>query len=247
MKWGDEWMKGESGREWVNENQWKSRKMREEDWAGRRGGGGGGRSGLCTDVDGGRGDLSNGRLAEKNTALTFTGQAAAAAAAAATATGRKFMHALTLCYWLSAVRVRIHVHSHASMRRHMCVNERRGMRVCVGARRATACSQVKIEGLLSITHALSFILLSFLQPLSLSLSPSLSLQPHPLRALRWNSIRPCTMLSYPGNIAKTACGSEQLLYTISQEVLQIKHGSGHVRSKLWANSTQANTVTTVTE
>lgn len=74
--------------------------------------GGVGRSGLCTDVDGGRGDLSNGRLAEKNSALTFTGQAAAAAR-------REFMHALTLYYWLSAVRVRIHVHSHASMRRHM--------------------------------------------------------------------------------------------------------------------------------
>lgn len=27
----------------------------------------------------------------------------------------------------------------------------------------------------------------------------------------------------------TACGSEQLLYTISQEELQIKHGSGHER------------------
>lgn len=105
-----------------NENM-KSEKMKEGRKEEERAGG---RSGPCTDVDGGSGDLSNGGLAEKRcsdlhgTSCSHRGE---------------FMHALTLYYWLSTVRVHVCARPCVQARGGTCAR----LYVCVCAPCVAAC------------------------------------------------------------------------------------------------------------
>lgn len=140
--------------------------------------------GLCTDADGGSGDLSNGRLAEKQCSDLH---------GTSCYQWREFMHALTLYYWLRTVRVYMRAQPRGHAWPYVCDGDVVGMsirgwgyvRMRVWAHASHSVNKVKDWGFsLHHRHSPSF-----------SLSPSLS-------ALRGNSIRPCAVLSYPGKIAK---------------------------------------------
>lgn len=136
-----------------------------------------GRSALCTDVDGGSRDLSNGRHTERNSALTFTGQAAST---------DKNLCTLSLCI-IAHSRVRVHMCAELCIHvllscpcvvlcvtETVSVNEYKSMLLTASVCASPSVSEVKIEGFPFITHILRPSL-SFL----LCLSPSaLSQQPH---------------------------------------------------------------------
>lgn len=129
------------------------------------------------------------------------------------------MRALTLYYWLSTARVytcaQPGMHAWPCVCVTLCEWTPEDVDLCNSAHVERVPAAVWISWRLRVFPPLH----SFSDLLSRCCSRS------SLSALSRNSIRPRTVILSWKN-SQTACGSEQLLYTISQEVLQIKHRLG---------------------